>query len=69
MFRLRASNGEWLIGHNGVEDVTTKDKSKALILPDEKRKFWEEEQEEFEIVSLAEDELTARFGAPRLPGF
>jgi hypothetical protein len=69
MFRLRRRNdGWWITGMDGGKPTVTEYKDNALVLPKEKREFWEVDPD-FEIVPLAEDEVMARMGQPRLEGF
>jgi hypothetical protein len=73
MFRLRdKETGQWLLRFDdGMEPIWTNDKSQALVFPEEKREFWEDD-EDYQIVDLTENEIMASLGqeiAPRLPGF
>jgi hypothetical protein len=51
-----------------LDIIWTSSKTDALVLPPEKREFWEDD-EDVEIVELAEDEFMAAMGCARLPGF
>lgn len=71
MFRLKSrSTNHWLLRfqENSTYPIWTDNKVKALIFPEEKREFWEED-EDYQIVELSTDEIMTVIGAPRLPGF
>lgn len=69
-FRIRdLDTGLWYEGMDEDLDIIwTSSKTDALVLPPEKREFWEDD-EDVEIVELAEDEFMAAMGCARLPGF
>lgn len=71
MFRVQSkTSGNWVttcIHHMGRVGLTDK-KPEARIFEARERYFWEDNNG-FEIVPLAEDELLARQGQPQLPGF
>jgi len=71
-FRIRViATGEWVIGSNGAEDLTTPKRADGLIFEPDQREPWEGHKD-FEIVELTESEVMASLPpevAPRLPGF
>lgn len=70
MFRVRdLDNDHWVVKGNDGELSPTEHKRDATIFEGDRwLSYWREKQG-VEIVPLAEDEILARLGAPRLPGF
>lgn len=68
--KVRATGG-WVIGIGEFEELTSKNKSEAIIWKPDERRNWED-YDEFEIVEVTESEVMESLGreiAPRLPGF
>lgn len=69
MFRLRnKETGLWYKVMDDGDIVWTEYKNRAMVFPSRERESWEEDSE-FEIVLLAEDEVMNQMGMARLPGF
>ena len=71
MFRLQDRQARrWLLRFQdgGANPLWTWNKAEALVLPQDKREFWEED-EDYKIIPLEEDELMSRRNQPRLEGF
>jgi hypothetical protein len=74
MFRLKnRSTNDWLLRFQdgSTYPIWTNNKSEALVFPEDKREFWEDD-EDYQIVELSEAEIMAQLPpeiAPRLPGF
>lgn len=69
MFRLRNLHTRlWYKSLDGMEITWTWNKPEALVFPQDKREFWEADQD-CEIVPLDEGELMSRTGQPRFEGF
>lgn len=72
MYKLRnRTTGFWIEDMNDGEIIITEFRHKALVFPDVKREFWEDDPD-YEIVPLEVDELLSAMGeevAPRFPGF
>lgn len=70
MFRLRdrENPGLWVKTlYVGIAEFT-REKAQARVFPTRQREQWEG-SEKYEVVPLAQDEIMAAMGAPRLPGF